>query len=111
MRMKPFRRAGVVLASAAVVLGGTALGGTALASSSATARPSQPGHHHAQRIRHVLLISVDGMHQSDLEWYIAHHPHSELARLATGGAEYVHAQTADPSDSDPGGTAIMTGAN
>jgi Type I phosphodiesterase / nucleotide pyrophosphatase len=65
---------------------------------------------HAQ-IKHVLLISVDGMHQSDLAWYVANHPHSELARLATGGAEYTHAQTADPSDSDPGGTALMSGGD
>ena len=65
---------------------------------------------HAQ-IKHVLLISVDGMHQSDLDWYVANYPNSELARLATGGAEYTHAQTSDPSDSDPGGTAIMTGGD
>ena len=65
---------------------------------------------HSQ-IKHVLLISVDGMHQSDLEWYVANHPNSELARLATGGAEYTNAQTPVPSDSDPGGTGIMTGAN
>src|ERR1700751_4725131 len=65
---------------------------------------------HAQ-IKHVLLISVDGMHQSDLNWYVAHHPDSELARLATGGAEYTNARTSDPSDSDPGGTALMTGAD
>ena len=32
---------------------------------------------HAQ-IQHVLLISVDGMHQSDLAWYVANHPTSEL---------------------------------
>src|SRR5215469_937853 len=65
---------------------------------------------HAQ-IKHVLLISVDGMHQSDLAWYVANHPNSELARLATGGAQYTNAQTTDPSDSDPGGTGIMTGAD
>jgi hypothetical protein len=65
---------------------------------------------HAQ-IKHVLLISVDGMHQSDLDWYVANHPDSELARLATGGAEYTNARTTDPSDSDPGGTGIMTGAD
>ena len=76
----------------------------ALSSSSAIAAS------HSQ-IKHVLLISVDGMHQSDLDWYVAHYPHSELARLATGGAEYTNAKTADPSDSDPGGTAIMTGAD
>ena len=63
------------------------------------------------RIQHVLLISVDGMHQSDLDWYVANHPTSELARLATGGAEYTDAQTPDPSDSDPGGTALMTGGD
>ncbi len=73
------------------------------ASSAATASQSQ--------IKHVLLISVDGMHQSDLAWYAANHPGSELARLATGGAEYTHAQTPDPSDSDPGGTALMTGGD
>jgi predicted AlkP superfamily pyrophosphatase or phosphodiesterase len=65
---------------------------------------------HAQ-IQHVLLISVDGMHQSDLDWYVANHPNSELARLATGGAEYTDAQTADPSDSDPGATGLMTGGD
>jgi hypothetical protein len=63
------------------------------------------------QIKHVLLISVDGMHQSDLEWYISEHPTSELARLVRGGAEYSNAHASDPSDSDPGGTALMTGGN
>ncbi len=67
------------------------------------------GHRHEHKIEHVLLISVDGLHQSDLDWYIANHPDSELAKLATGGAEYSNAHTSDPSDSDPGGTALMTG--
>jgi hypothetical protein len=32
------------------------------------------------------LISVDGMHQSDLDWYVANHPNSELANGSpTGG--------------------------
>jgi hypothetical protein len=63
------------------------------------------------RIEHVLLISVDGLHQSDLEWYVANHPGSELARLTRRGAEFRNAQTSDPSDSDPGGTALMTGGD
>jgi hypothetical protein len=66
---------------------------------------------HKGRIDHVLLISVDGMHQSDLNWYVASHPSSELARLASGGAEFTNNHTSDPSDSDPGGTAIMTGGD
>jgi hypothetical protein len=87
-----------------------ALGGAAVASA-ATAAPGSTGSGHHHGIKHVLLISVDGMHQSDLEWYVASHPSSELARLATGGAEYTRAQTADPSDSAPAGTGLMTGAD
>ncbi|MBV8102175.1 MAG: hypothetical protein JOZ31_23770, partial [Verrucomicrobia bacterium] len=30
-------------------------------------------------VQHVLLISVDGMHQSDLAWYVQTHPKSTLA--------------------------------
>jgi hypothetical protein len=51
------------------------------------------------------------MHQSDLDWYVAHHPGSELARLVHGGAEFSNAHTSVPSDSDPGGTALMTGGD
>jgi Type I phosphodiesterase / nucleotide pyrophosphatase len=87
-----------------------ALGGAAVASA-ATARPGNTGNGQPQGIQHVLLISVDGMHQSDLAWYVANHPNSEFARLATGGAEYTNAQTADPSDSAPTGTGLMTGAD
>src|SRR6266566_1577253 len=43
------------------------------------------------RVKHVLLISVDGLHQSDLEWYVANHPSSELAKLVHGGAEFGNA--------------------
>src|ERR1700751_1785604 len=63
------------------------------------------------RIEHVLLLSVDGLHQSDLEWYVANHPSSELAKLVHGGAEFSNAHTSVPSDSDPGGTAVMTGGD
>jgi hypothetical protein len=85
---------------------------TPLAVSSASVAGADDGHGHDHgQIKHVLLISVDGMHQSDLDWYVATHPHSELARLATGGAEYTNAQTPVPSDSDPGGTGLMTGAD
>src|SRR3974377_795480 len=87
-------------------------GATAMAISTSlvTTASSAVAAGHTQ-IKHVLLISVDGMHQSDLDWYVANHPNSELARLATGGAEFTNAQTTDPSDSAPTGTGLMTGAD
>ncbi len=69
------------------------------------------GRHHENTIAHVLLISVDGLHQSDLEWYVSNHPGSELAKLAGGGAEYTGAHTPIPSDSFPGMVAQVTGGN
>jgi hypothetical protein len=65
----------------------------------------------ARANKHVLLISIDGMHQSDLDWYVATHPSSTLANLTHKGSEYTNAATSNPSDSDPGGTALMTGGN
>ena len=91
------------LASAAIAA--VAIGGTA-----AMWVPGASAAHEGQ-IQHVLLISVDGMHQSDLNWYIANNPNSELAQLASGGAEFTNNHTSDPSDSDPGGTALMTGGD
>jgi hypothetical protein len=75
------------------------------------AHPSQDARHHESAIAHVLLISVDGLHQSDIEWYVSNHQGSELAKLVGGGAEYARAQTPIPSDSFPGMTAQVTGGN
>ncbi|SEM61941.1 alkaline phosphatase family protein [Streptacidiphilus jiangxiensis] len=89
---------GLATATAAALCGLPALNANA-----AEGRPSAS--------KHVLLISIDGMHQSDLDWYIANHPGSTLARLTHTGSEYTNAETSNPSDSDPGGTALMTGGN
>jgi hypothetical protein len=35
------------------------------------------------KVDHVLLISADGMHQSDLAWYVQTHPNSKLAALVS----------------------------
>jgi hypothetical protein len=59
----------------------------------------------------VLLLSVDGLHQSDLAAYVTAHPSSALAALTNGGVEFTHAQTPFPSDSFPGMTAQVTGGN
>ena len=64
-----------------------------------------------QGLQHVLVISVDGMHQSDLEWYARNHPNSELAALAEHGAQYANAQTQVPSDSFPGTVGMFTGGD
>jgi hypothetical protein len=57
----------------------------------------------------VLLLSIDGMHQSDLAWYVKNHPHSALAKLVAHGAEFTDAKTTFPSDSFPGMVAQLTG--
>jgi hypothetical protein len=61
--------------------------------------------------KHVLLISVDGLHQTDLAWYVKHHPDSALAELVESGVEFTNAQTPFPSDSFPGMVAQVTGGN
>jgi hypothetical protein len=65
----------------------------------------------APAAKHVLLISVDGLHQTDLDAYIAGHNDSTFARLARHGTSYTNARTPFPSDSFPGLTALVTGAN
>jgi hypothetical protein len=61
--------------------------------------------------RHVLLISVDGLHNTDLAWYVANHPGSALAKLVKNGVNFTNAQTPFPSDSFPGMVAQVTGGN
>ncbi|MFJ8780832.1 alkaline phosphatase family protein [Streptomyces sp. NPDC102476] len=95
---RSYVRPATVLAAAGVLTGLTA------AQPSAFAAP-----HHGAPARHVLLISVDGLHQSDLAWYVSRHPNSALARLVGGGVEYTHAKTTTPSDSFPGMVAQATG--
>ena len=93
-------------------LAAAALMAAALAIPVAMASADPGNGSHQGRIKHVLLISVDGLHQSDLEWSVANNPGSTLAQLSRiRGAEYSHAQTPVPSDSDPGMTAQMTGGN
>lgn len=61
--------------------------------------------------QHVLLISVDGLHQSDLAWWASTHPRSALASLVGRGTEFTHAQTPFPSDSFPGMVGQVTGGD
>lgn len=61
--------------------------------------------------RHVVLISIDGLHQNDLAWFVARHPESALAGMVAGGVSYTKAYTPFPSDSFPGMLALVTGGN
>src|SRR5579859_6094088 len=90
------------LAASAVLVSAAVLGVGAAASAS-------DSRHGDAAAKHVLLISVDGLHQSDLTWYVAQHPHSALAALVKGGIDYTNAQTTNPSDSFPGMVAQLTG--
>ena len=64
-----------------------------------------------RKVEHVLLISVDGLHQSDLAWFTQTHPESTLAALMARGVDYSNASTPFPSDSFPGMVGQATGGN
>src|SRR6516225_7985086 len=61
--------------------------------------------------RHVLLISIDGFHQSDLVQCEANNECPNLAMLAGHGTTYTNAMTSEPSDSAPGTMALATGSD
>jgi hypothetical protein len=96
----------VAAAGVAALLGGTA------PSVAAAVSHSGAGHwQYRSPIKHVLLLSVDGMHQQDLVWYVSHYPRSILADLDRQGTEYSDALTTIPSDSFPATIGMMTGGN
>jgi hypothetical protein len=84
----------------------------AIAGLVATAILTNPAHADARKqVHRVLLISVDGMHQSDLTWFVDANPRSALAELTKQGTQFTHAQTPFPSDSFPGLVGQLTGGN
>src|SRR5690348_14044508 len=105
MRVRQIRRATAIVAGLAAAIGGSAL------ASAATAQPGPGGGGGPAGVQHVLLISVDGLHQQDLTWYVHNFPRSTLAALVHHGTEYSSAQTPFPSDSYPGIVGPMTGGD
>jgi Type I phosphodiesterase / nucleotide pyrophosphatase len=99
------KRMSRLLARALSLACGTAVFGSALLAAGPTTVSAKAS------VKHVLLISVDGLHQTDLAWYVRSHPGSALARLVHDGVEFSNAHTPFPSDSFPGMTAPMTGGN
>jgi len=63
------------------------------------------------KIKHVLLISVDGLHALDVANYVSAHHNSALAELAGHGITYSNARTPANSDSFPGLLALVTGGS
>ncbi|MEU8695911.1 hypothetical protein AB0C67_47895, partial [Streptomyces sp. NPDC048665] len=77
-------RLAAALGAAMTLAGGSLAAASELTgSSSATQKPAAA--------KHVLLLSIDGLHQSDLAWYITRHPGSALARLVNSGVHYTNA--------------------
>jgi predicted AlkP superfamily pyrophosphatase or phosphodiesterase len=60
---------------------------------------------------HVLLISIDGMHQQDMTVCLANKTCPNLAALAQTGVNYTGAVTPGLSDSFPGLAALVTGGS
>jgi type I phosphodiesterase/nucleotide pyrophosphatase len=65
----------------------------------------------SHQVKHVLLISVDGLHALDLSNFIASHADSTLAQLSRHGVTYTNNSTASPSDSFPGLASLVTGGS
>jgi hypothetical protein len=63
------------------------------------------------QVKHVLLISVDGLHALDLSNYVNSHADSTLAALSRAGVTYTNASTSTPSDSFPGLAALVSGGS
>ena len=95
----------VIKRISAVVMGIVLLGGT-LAMRAAADETSN-----GLAIKHVLLISVDGLHALDVANYVESHPNSALAELAEHGVTYSNARTPALSDSFPGLLALVTGGS
>jgi len=91
--------------SIAVLALGAALLGTAL-----TARAGDD-ELKGRKTKHVLLISIDGMHAVDYETCVASKNCPHLAALGKTGVHYTRTTTSRPSDSFPGLMAIVSGGS
>jgi hypothetical protein len=88
-----------------------AIAATALACGVTLAQADNDGgHSQRHHYKHVLLISVDGMHAIDLQRWVQSHPGGNFAKLTDNGVVYPNAFTTAPSDSYPGTLAQVTGA-
>jgi hypothetical protein len=74
------------------------------------AAQGRPGHiNERHHVRHVLLVSIDGMHALDYENCVKDGYCPNLAALGETGVNYTRTSTSRPSDSFPGLMALVTG--
>jgi hypothetical protein len=101
-------------------LEGAALGAGLLAASAGSqVHADSQGGYDKRGIRHVLLISIDGMHAVDfincsqgISGVNSGAPYCpNLAKLAETGVNYLEAATSKPSDSFPGLMALVSGGS
>ncbi|ONO19703.1 nucleotide pyrophosphatase, partial [Burkholderia cenocepacia] len=62
-------------------------------------------------VKHVLLLSIDGLHEQDLARCIGANTCPNIAVLAKSGVTYANAYTPGLSDSFPGLAALVTGGS
>lgn len=61
------------------------------------------------KIKHVLEISIDGMHSLDMQLYVKSNPSSNLAQLMANAVNYTNAWATANVDSIPSTAGIFTG--
>jgi hypothetical protein len=62
------------------------------------------------QVRHILLISIDGMTELDYQLWVKNNPTSAIGQLAAQGLHYSNAYITKPGDSIPATVGIFTGA-
>ncbi|WP_232231904.1 alkaline phosphatase family protein [Burkholderia sp. WSM2230] len=82
-----------------------------LYSQAAVARSGEDDEHRHDAVKHVLLISFDGLHEQDVARCIGSNACPNLALLAKAGTTYTNAYTPGLSDSFPGLAALVTGGS
>jgi hypothetical protein len=93
------------------MLGGALIAAMAVMPSLSAAQDHDDDHERDRNDRHVLLISIDGMHAVDFENCKAANTCPTLAALGRTGLNYLRTTTSRPSDSFPGLMALVSGGS
>ncbi|MDP4163780.1 MAG: alkaline phosphatase family protein, partial [Bacillota bacterium] len=109
MKKSTSKKKTIGIAVSGIITLSSILGATTSYASPKTQTKSKSVQHYQHSAKRVLLISVDGLHASDLKNFVKNNPNSNLAALSKHGITYTNASTTKPSDSFPGMLALATG--